>query len=369
MSATEAAPTAGLVDCDVHHLPRSGGEIVEYLPREWREFVQRTDGGTIPLKPPLKFFDHPDGVNWRLDAVPAEGGPPGSDYELLQEQLLDPYAVQTVHLNWGSSSGMPNGELAAALCRAENDWCAERWLAALDDDRLVAAVAVPMTRPDDGAAEIRRVGANSRFVSALLHYQPFGRPLGHPIYHEIYEAAAEQELPIFLHVNAGEHYAATGPLLAGGSAPNYRFEVFMTIHQPTATHLTSMIVHGVFERYPGLKVLVAEDGLAWLPGFAAVLDSNAALMRRESRWVRRRPSDYFREHVFLATQPCESATNSGASLVEHLSLFEGIERMLCFSSDYPHWDSDTVSFVRGVFPPAWHAGLFHDNARRVLRLP
>src|SRR5262249_45157644 len=153
------------------------------------------------------------------------------------------------------------------------------------------------------------------------------------VFDPIYAAAAELELPIYLHVNAGEHYGGSGPILGGGSAPNYRFELFMTIHQPTATHLTSMIVHGVFERFPGLRVLVGEDGLAWFPGFAAVLDSGYELMRRESPWVRRYPSDYLREHVFLATQPCESLGSTQDGLVEHIGLFEGIEDMLCFSSD------------------------------------
>src|SRR5581483_8527290 len=160
--------------------------------------------------------------------------------------------------------------------------------------------------PEQGAAEIRRAGADPRFVSALLHFHPFNRPLGHPIYEPIFAAAAELDLPIYLHVNGGEHYAGSGPMIGGGSSINYRFEVFMAIAQPTATHLTSMVVHGVFERFPELRVLVAEDGLAWFPAFAARLDSLADVMRRESRWVRRLPSEYLRVHLFLTTQPSEA---------------------------------------------------------------
>ena len=59
-----------------------------------------------------------------------------------------------------------------------------------------------------------------------------------------------------------------------------------------AHHLTSMIVHGTFEKFPDLKVVVAEEGIAWLPWLVTQLDANYELMTRESKWVKRRPSEY-----------------------------------------------------------------------------
>src|SRR5581483_7083088 len=118
-----------------------------------------------------------------------------------------------------------------------------------------------------------------------------------------------------------------------------------------------------------LRVLVAEDGLAWFPAFAARLDSLADVMRRESRWVRRLPSEYLRDHLFLTTQPSEAICGEAGELVPQLLAFEGIERMVCFSSDYPHWDSDAVGYIESVFPKQWHEALFEGNARRALRRP
>jgi uncharacterized protein len=42
--------------------------------------------------------------------------------------------------------------------------------------------------------------------------------------------------------------------------------------------------------------------------------------------------------------------------------------MLCFSSDYPHWDADEPTFIGSILPVEWHEKIFYANARRLLRL-
>jgi uncharacterized protein len=358
-----------LIDCDVHHLPRSEMDVLAYLPVRWRRWLQPDDGPALRVYRPVQMIDHPDGVNTRLDAFPADGGPGGSDYELLRDQLLDPYRIDAALLNWGSNASVTDPELGEAMCVAENDWCAERWLQEPDDPRLFAAIAVPMHDPERGAEEIRRCAANPRFAAALLTYHPFGRPVGHPIYEPIFEAAAETGLPLYLHVNIGEHNGATGPQMSGATIPNYRFELFVVMHHSTANHLSSMIMHGVFERHPTLRIVIAENGLTWVPGFAAQLDASYELMRRESRWIRRRPSEYLRDHVLLGTQPFEAVREDSSMLFDELRVFEGIERMICFSSDYPHWDNDAPAFLQSVLPADWRDAICHENAERTLRLP
>jgi predicted TIM-barrel fold metal-dependent hydrolase len=41
---------------------------------------------------------------------------------------------------------------------------------------------------------------------------------------------------------------------------------------------------------------------------------------------------------------------------------EGIEDLLCFSSDYPHWTGDSPTFVAKLLPKSWHRKVFCDNA-------
>jgi predicted TIM-barrel fold metal-dependent hydrolase len=360
-----------VIDLDIHHSRVHDHELLEYLSTDWQEFLLSPgEGKTVSLMPPGFMTAPADGNNKRLDAFPDEG-PPASDYAMLCDQLLDPCGVEIALLGHelGHETALPNPDLAHALAAALNDWSLDVWLEGKGDDRLHGAIIVPTHYPEKGADEVRRVGQHPKFISALMPYNALGRPFGHPSYHPIYEACVEMDLPAHWHAGGGEFFGGSGPYMTGGSSPHYRFEVYCINSQATQNHLTSMIVHGVFEKYPSLRLICAETGTAWLPWLAASLDSHYDILRRESKWVRRLPSEYLREHVVFTTQPSEGSVDDRHAFIEHLSLFEGIERMLCFSSDYPHWDADPPWYIDAVLPKSWHDGVFHENARRVLRLP
>src|SRR6185312_16475809 len=97
----------------------------------------------------------------------------------------------------------------------------------------------------------------------------------------------------------------------------------------------------------------AETGLSWIPWFVSALDAHYRVLREESAWVRRWPSDVLREHVKFTTQPIESSPDERRGFVDYLAAVEGIEDMLCFSSDYPHWDTDAPSYAAAIFPESW----------------
>ena len=108
--------------------------------------------------------------------------------------------------------------------------------------------------------------------------------------------------------------------------------------------------------------------VAWLPPFAWRLDQVVDELRRESSWVRRLPSEYLREHVRVSTQPIETSPKR-EQLIDALNGLEGIEDMLVFASDYPHWDNDTPTWLARRLPDSWGRKVLHDNARDTLRLP
>jgi uncharacterized protein len=355
-----------IIDVDLHHRWRSDVELLEFVEPRFRELILSERGNAPVDAPSAPMFHYVGGSQKRRDAYP-EVGPPGSDYELLCEQWLDPYPVELGVLSYdvGTQGGMPNPYLSSALCRAANDWTAERWLER-PDPRLGGAVLVPTMLPEDGAAEIRRVGANPRFVEALLVSNGLGEPFGHPVYHPIYEAAAEVGLPIGYHLG-GDSWTHNSHMSAGGM-PSTRFEYHTIANHAAMLHVTSFVTHGVFERFPTLKLLVVETGVVWLPWLFFQLDRLYEIYRRESSWVRRLPTEYLRDHIRLSTQPLEVPPRH-EQMLRVFEAIEGMDEILVFASDYPHWDADDPRYIARVLPDEWAPKVFHDNAAGVLRMP
>jgi len=366
-------PSRSLIDLDIHHTRRGDAELLDYLDDGWRDYAYSLGFDSNGLLAPAGLNNlPPNGNNKRLDAFPSSGGPPASDYTLLCEQALDPYGTDVALLGHeiGHEAAHSNPEFAHALATALNNWSLDVWLDGMHDRRLYGALVVATHDPDQGAAEIRRAGQHEKFASALIPYAALGKPLGHPVYHPIYEACAEMALPVHIHTGGGEFLGGAAPYITGGTAPHYRFEVYSGVSAHSAqNHLVSMIAHGVFEKYPSLMVIAAETGQSWLPWFAASLDANYEILRRESGSVRMLPSRYLRERVVFTTQPCETSLQEREEFVAHLRLLEGIEEMLCYSSDYPHWDADPLPFLESVMPKEWHERIFYKNALKALRLP
>ena len=353
-----------IIDCDVHHTWKTADAILERLPARWREFAAGfPTHGPVRLTPAAPTHPNRHGHNKRIETFPPDGSPPGSDYETLRAQLLDPLNVERAILQFdtGTNVGHPNLYFATALARAINDWNLDEWLSGRDD-RLFGAVLVPTQDPAAAADEVRRVGEHPRVVEVLLNWNA-GFPYGHPFYHPIYEAAVELDLPVAIHVGA----SGRPPWTAGGIAAG-RSELHTLLGQPMHHHFTSLVTHGVFEKYPRLRVSLMEVGVSWVPWLIWGLDAHYEVLRRESPWVKRLPSEYFRDHVHLSTQPFDMSPDAG-QVIQALEAFGGLEDALCFASDYPHWDADDPGYVARRVPADWVEKILWGNAARSFRWP
>jgi uncharacterized protein len=339
------------VDIDVHHMPKDWSEVEAYLPERWR--------GYRPVSPPFPLlgttFNH---GNMRGNAYP-EDGPPGSDYQMTCEQLLDPartYRCVLTH-NIGQFPLHTNQYFMRDVCRAANDWNVDTWLSH-DDERLHSAIVVPSGLPEEVPHEVKRLADHPKLSAILIAANPLGRPLGDPLYHPVFEAGEEHGLPITVHVDPAP--VLTSIQRVGGESTNriqWASQIALNAHQ----YISSMLVHGVFEKYPSTRVLLKEFGIAWLPWLMWRLDDQYDRLREESPWVKKWPSEYIREHIKLATQPVEEGQRVG-DVAELLMMVEGIEDLLCYSSDYPHATMDDFSYVARVLPNEWHEKVFCRNA-------
>jgi predicted TIM-barrel fold metal-dependent hydrolase len=353
--------SGGVIDCDVHHDWPTQDALYPYFSTGWREYLEgptRVGFPPIPLNPG-GLFPNPGGSANRADARPPNGAAPGSDYDLMRRQLLDPSRIERAVLSFNQGlyiSNHPNPYFAAELARAANDWSIDTWLDG-KDDRLYGAVVVATQQPDVAAREIRRVGAHPRIAEVLVCGAGLGKPFGYPIYDPIYDAAVEMDLPVAIHV--GNEFSQGVSSMASGM-PSLYFEQHVSIYQSSMSHILSMIIHGVFEKHPRLRVMLVESTLAWIPWLLWTLDYSYKAARRETPWLKRLPSDYFRDHVRLTTQPLDPSPEP-EQLIEILKMIGG-EELLCFSSDYPHWDGDEVDYVSKRLPTEWLPKIFRENA-------
>jgi len=367
LTDTDATPGRyRLVDCDVHPIMKGGmGDLRPFLTQSAQRRLgldERRNLTTIGHREPVSVPRNMLYVNQagvlRDDARAPDGSAPGADPAFTAQQLLDANGIDRAVLIGGEVLGlgaMPDPDAAAIIASAYNDWLAATWFAA--DDRYRGYLVVGAQDPLLAAQEIRRAAEDQRFVGVLL---PLTNILmGQRHYYPIYEAANEIGLPIAVHPNSGEGIFRTSPPMAGGT-PTYYVEWHTGLSQVFQANVISLICHGVFERFPNLKVILTEGGLGWIPDVMWRLDKNVKGLRDEVPWIRRLPSEYLVDHVRFTTQPLPEPKRR-----QHLHVLCEIacaERTLMFSSDYPHWDFDDPRHALTTLPAEIRQRVASENA-------
>jgi uncharacterized protein len=370
-------PVTGPIDCDVHQELRSADDdLFPYLSTGWQDFVrgyQRLAGSrdsiahSVTTNPAYRLYaSNPLGYD-RKDAIPADGSLAGSSLPLMIEQLLDPFEIRYAILTGGELplgvSGHSNPYFGTEVARAFNDHLVEHWLD--QDPRLLGSIALALQVPEWAAKEIERWHDEPRMVQAMACTNPHAHAFGHPIYDPVHRACAETGRPFAIHSLGDGNAGAIGPALAGGW-PSMYMEFHVGALEGIISHLMSFIVHGVFDRYPDFRLVLIEGGATWLAPFMTRMDADFVALRREVPWCKQLPSDYLRDRVLVTSQPLHLSGRDDPMIEAMAQL--GMEGVLGFSSDYPHWDTDLPTFAMSMLPPAWRQKVMHDNAARMYGL-
>ena len=243
-------PTQGAIDCDVHVAVPSVGALLPYCDDYWADQfrirgIDRLDFSLTAYPPNAPLSARPD---WR----PKQGAP-GTDLNLLRAHLdrfgLRAAIAQCLH----GSMALHSEDMAAAFCRAINDWMRAEWLDA--EPRLFGAITVPMQSPDQAAKEIERCAADPRFVQILLPAMT-DMPLGRRYYWPIYQAAERHGLTIGIHAGSMFRHAPTPT-----GWPSFIIEDYAAQAQAFDSQLLSLITEGVFAKFPCLTVVLLESGI------------------------------------------------------------------------------------------------------------
>ncbi len=351
-----SAPTElRLVDCDIHNAITPEA-LLRYLPSRWqiyyREFGRRQlPGDFYPKATPLAC---------RTDAWPPTGGPPGSDLDFLRQQLLDAWPIEWGILNPLVTIQNRERDYDAAIATAANDCQVAEWLE--PEPRLRASLLVPFEDPPLAVAEIARRADDPRFVQVLVPSRTAAR-IGQRHYWPMLAAAADAGRPVAMHFGGW----AGGVPISGAGWPAYYLEYHTGMSQTFQAQLISLICEGVFEEIPNLKIIFVEAGLGWIAPMLWRMDRSWQQLRRETPRVRRLPSEYFRQHFWLTTQPIEEPPQP-AQFQDMLHQLD-LESHLLFSTDYPHWDFDSPGHALPSFLSAKaRRAMLRDNACALYKL-
>src|SRR3979490_2173141 len=192
-----------------------------------------------------------------------------------------------------------------------------------------------------------------RFVSVLVLAQGESL-LGRRHFWPVYQVPEKHKLPIAVH--AGSQYRLA-PSSIGW--PSYRYEYYLAEAQAFQAQVLSLIYEGVFVKFPGLKVVLMESGISWLPAFMWRANKTWRGVRVEVPWIDREPASIMRDHIRLTTQPFDSPPDAAG--VADTTELSAADQMFLFASDYPHWQFDGDDPIHPNLPASLASPMRADN--------
>jgi predicted TIM-barrel fold metal-dependent hydrolase len=218
--------------------------------------------------------------------------------------------------------------LHLAMVRAYNDWLSE--FVAVSPSRFGGLAMIPNRGVPDAVAEIERVWGRPGIRGFFLGCYPNGTLEITPEDDAVWGALAERNIPLSIHVSLTQSFPAAhrSPLPGFG-----RF--FDAPHR-----IVQMIFAGVFDRFPGLSVVIAEVDCGWVPYFKEQIDDNFRRLAPTSSYlITDLPSAYVERHFYFTFMNDAFGIRSRADV--------GVDHML-WSSDYPHISSNWPTSWRTI---------------------
>ena len=251
----------------------------------------------------------------------------------LRLQDLDRDGVAASVIYGPLSLGFPikDPALQSACYAAWNDWAVEEFNA-VDPERLCVLAFLPSHSPEAAAAELRRCAARGH-RGAIVGV--FDIDVGDRAWDPLWAAAQETGLPISFHIKGGTSSKLSYQIGKWQSAA-FATLLPLQLDEPLAT----MVFSGALERHPGLKLVLAESGVGWMPYFLTRMDLEWHALRDKLDYAPSiAPSELFHRQVV--------ATFEEESLAEQFIPLLGADSCM-WASDYPHTDSTFPESRRAI---------------------
>jgi uncharacterized protein len=203
---------------------------------------------------------------------------------------------------------------------AYNRWIAEYCSA--HPERLLGCGQTAMRTPDEGIRDLEAIRA-AGLRGVMMPGHPGVLDYDSPVYDDFWRAAIDLGMPLSFHILTTRNEGHRGPAMNG----------FLTIVRGCQDIMGTLILGGVFERHPKLRVVCVEADAGWVPHYMYRMDH---AYKRHRNWLppgqklSRLPSEYFAENIYTTFQDDWVAFKT-ANLMNW--------RHLMWANDFPHSDS------------------------------
>lgn len=366
---------AGIISAD-GHVCEPPNTYVDFIDPAYREraprIVEQPDGTEAfvvdGMKKPigLGFIDGAGfGVRERLDRAKrirfsdirqgAYGG--AARLPFMDEDGL---AAEIIYASVGMGLCMHKDPLYKDACmRAYN-----RWLQAMCSEapeRIFGLAQTAVLSVDEAIEDFRRA-REMGMVGMMMPGDPIHEDYDHRDYDPLWECAVDLDLPICFHILTSR--AGSLHVKPHGHAMNN----FLGIIRAVQDIVGLMVLGGVFERHPRLKLVVAESDVGWLPHYMYRMDHAAKINAEDGiiDGLSKLPSEYVRSNVWATFQDDITAFQS-LYMIDH--------EHLLWASDFPHTDStwprsrQLIEAHSGHLTEVQKQAIFRDNTARLFNLP
>lgn len=278
------------------------------------------------------------------------------DFDDIRLREMDEAGIDMVILSQSAPAVQAEPDTAKAIdgARRNNDFLAGQ--VARHPTRYAGFAHLAMQDPEAAAAELTRSVKTLGFKGALVNGHTLGRYLDDRIYDPFWATLQDLDVPLYLHpINAFQDpYAINGHPVLAGATWGWGVE--------TGTHALRLLFGGVFDRFPGVKVILGHMGEG-LPFLRWRFDSRFAVYPLGVK-LERAPSAYFGSNILITTAGVCSAPSLVGAIGEM-----GAEGVL-FSVDYPY-ESSTIAadFIeQAPLDEATRELVCFRNAERIFKL-
>lgn len=228
--------------------------------------------------------------------------------------------------------GLPFPELEVHIAKAYAKWLTERVLS--QDPALLSSLYLPFSDPHACLEMVEEFGDKPGVCGFTITSNRYEATHKRE-YLATFAAMEERGLPLMFH--SGFSFRERSMSM---------FNRFLALHAMSfphfnMVHATNWIVSGMVERFPDLKLVFVEGGVAWIPFLMQRLDHTYMMRPSEAPMLKKLPSEYMRD-FYYTTQPLEAT--SVVELRKTLDLINANDRLM-YASDWPHWDWDPPSRI------------------------